>query len=715
MAITETAISRVELDGRQAEEQLKELKKQAASLRKEMNELRLARDPNFAVKKREFDELQKKIDGMKKSTFDVSKVLSNLNGASLNDLTRAQRTLEIAIKKTERSTHEGNMAFKEKSAQLTKVKTEIARVKAEMGGYIQQQSLFSRVTSGFNQYFTLFATLTASIIGIVHSFRKLIDTYNEFEESVANLSALTGLSGEQLDWMAERAKQASISATEDGVRFTNSANDIVNAYTLIGSKRPELLKNREALASVTEKAMILSKAAKIELGPAAAALTTVMNQFNAPAEEARNIINALGAGSKIGAANIPYLNSAIEKTGTSAKGAGLSIEQLVGIIEGVAPKFSEPSEAGTSLRNVLLRLQASADDTNPAIVGLEKALDNLASKQYTTAELTKLFGLRAINMADALIESRPQIKEYTAAVTGSNIAVEQAIINSDTNITKLGQARNKYKLLAMDLGEKLAPALTFSTNSFSYLMKAIKASIDFFNQNKNVILGTITALSFYVVTVNAATIAKNLFSAATWLATRAVAAFNLVMKVNPYVAVASALAGLLVYLARKRSELESLTIKQRTYNEVAAETNKMTAEELATADRLFKALQNTNISSARRKELIDEINTRYKDYLPNLLSEKSTIEDIKTAYDNLAVSVRNNIELSVKKNKAEKAFSVIEELKAEYDRVKNLSGQEYAKEIRVIEGVRGIARARRLEDLKTEMNEHRAVYVVNCF
>ena len=56
------------------------------------------------------------------------------------------------------------------------------------------------------------------------------------------------------------------------------------------------------------KPVILANAAKIELQPAISGLTMVMNQYNVSADQARRIINVLGAGSKAGAGEIPYLS-----------------------------------------------------------------------------------------------------------------------------------------------------------------------------------------------------------------------------------------------------------------------------------------------------------------------------------------------------------------------------------------------------------------------
>jgi hypothetical protein len=435
-----------------------------------------------------------------------------------------------------------------------------------------------------------------------------------------------------------------------------------------------------------------------------------MNQFNVSAEEARRIINVLGAGSKVGAGDIPYLNAVIEKSGTTAFNAKLSIEELVGVIEGIAPKFSQPEIAGTQLRTMFIRLQSGADELNPAIVGMETALENLANKNYSVSELTKLFGMESVNMAMALIDTRKEITQYTNAVTGSNIAVEQAIINSDNNKTRLEQARNSAAILRMELGEKLAPALTFSTNAFSYLIKAIMSGIKFWQENRSIIIATLSALAAYTIATNAAIIAKKTYSTVVWLAAKAQQAFNLAVKVNPWALAASAIIGLLVYIRQLGRETDSLTLKQKVHNEIRQESIENSAKEVAQLEKVFAALRNTNTPAETRNRLIKQINDQYKDYLPNLLSEKSSLEEIKTAYDNIAVALRNKIEMQARQNRATRLFEDIEVLEAEFKQIQQMTAAEYNKQNKIIEGVRGAAREAAMNKLNGEINEMRMVY-----
>lgn len=336
----------------------------------------------------------------------------------------------------------------------------------------------------FNRYFGLVGSFIAGLTGMILGFKKAVEAANLFEERMGNLSALTGLTGKNLEWLGTNAKQSSIKITESGIRIKQSASDIVDAYTKMGSQRPELLKNKEALAAVTEDAIILAEAAKSELAPAVAALATTLNQFNARASESTRIINILASGSKEGAAEIPYLTEALEKSGTTANMMGMSIEQTVGMIEAIAPKFAEARVAGTGLDRVLMVMRKTNIGFKDGVFDMNRALDELRNRYKKGEQAVDLFGMEHAKMAEVMLQAQADYNKYTAAVTGSNVAIEQASINTNNNNAKLAQAKNRVDLLTMALGEKLAPAMTFSTNSFSYFLKAIMAAPEWIQRNR---------------------------------------------------------------------------------------------------------------------------------------------------------------------------------------------------------------------------------------
>ena len=265
----------------------------------------------------------------------------------------------------------------------------------------------------------------AVVSGATAAMRDAVQTTTEFERSLSGLSALTGATGDDLEFIRRTAIE--LSRTSE-----LSAKDVVEAMKMIGGQRAELLDSADGLAAVTRAAITLAEASESSVQDAAKALTGAMGQFGAGVEYAASYVNVLAAGAKEGAAEIPYLQEAVEKSGSAASAAGLSFEQLVAVIEGVAPRFTKAEEAGTSLRAVFTILESQTNNKlKPSLVGIHEALDNLAAEEMSTAELTKLFGRENINMARALMDARGNIRELETAVTGTKVAEEQAAVVTD--------------------------------------------------------------------------------------------------------------------------------------------------------------------------------------------------------------------------------------------------------------------------------------------
>lgn len=304
------------------------------------------------------------------------------------------------------------------------------------------------------------ATIVAGLGRTIRKMNEAAKAADNFDERLDNLSALTGLEGRALEELGETAKKTSVKITEGGVRIKQSADDIVDAYTKVGSQRPELLKNSEALASVTEDAIILSEAAKSELDPAVKGLTTTMNQFNLGADQSRRIINAMSAGSKEGAAGIPYLTQAVEKSGTTLNLMNVSLEENIGLIESIAPNYAKAELAGNSLDKVFLKLKEKQIGYKDGIFSVNDALDELSARYRNGESAASIFGVEHAKMGELLVQNKDEFNRYTTAVTGTNIAIEQAKKNTNNAAAIQKQARNEFHLSAIELGKNLSPAMT---------------------------------------------------------------------------------------------------------------------------------------------------------------------------------------------------------------------------------------------------------------
>jgi len=681
-SINEEARIPVYINDEQAKSALITLQGEAEKWRRKMYEAMSSGDlKGMKDAERELKNVNKQVSQLKKDAFDVNKVLDNLSSASMKDLRKTVQQLNREMDGLNRDTKE-YAALKEK----------LQLVRTEMGGINktirEQRGLISKTADFVNRYWSIITGAGATLVGVKMTIDKATESFGNFEERVDNLSALTGLAGENLEWLEDRAKKLSTSTLEGGIRVKQGAQEIIDAFTKTGSARPELLKNKEALSAVTEEAIILSNAAKTDLQPGIEALTMMLNQFNAPASDSRRIINALAAGSKEGAGEIPYLTTAVEKSGTVAADAKLNYETLIATIETLAPRITQAEIAGRSLKGVILDMQKGADDINPSIVGWTNALENLRKKNLSVTELTTMFGTENITTAKILLNNVDELKRYETAVTGTNVAIEQATINTDNRNAKLAQAKNRLENVRIELGEKLAPVMTFSTSSSTYFLKAISALVQIFFKYKSVILTAATAITTYTVVTklavmwkereNKATLANivagklqalaynaqfaavSLYNAAVALLSGNMAkasiqfrAFSAALKANPVGLLASVVTTAAVAFWAYSKRIKQTADASKRYRDMLKEEKELLkgySSEIVTEknnlNSLVESILSVNDDETERKILIQQLKKEFPDFLKGIDSETVSNEQLRIKLDQINTLYGEKIRLA---------------------------------------------------------------------
>lgn len=438
----------------------------------------------------------------------------------INSIDLEMKRLQRDIKEMTRGSEEYNRTM----AKIQHLQGILKQHRQEIRGITTETKKATVSIGSMVDWFNRFGGVILSVIGFLTGFtlalRAIRDERNKLEESQAGLKALTGLDDDSIAWLTGQAKTLSTTMTKEGLRVRQSAAEILDAFMLVGSAKPELLGDKEALKAVTEEAMRLQAAAKdITLNEAVDSLTLSLNQYGAAADQAGRFTNVLAAGSQAGSANIASQAKAIRNAGTAAASANVPIEQTVALIETLAYRGIKDEVAGTGLKKFFLVLQTGADETNPKIVGLDKALENLKNKNMDAGAIKKMFGEEGYNTASVILQNTEMVKDFTAAVTDTNVAYEQAAINSDTAQAKLEQARNKMKLAAIDLGEKLNPALTVSTNMLTNVLKYLPGLIDWCKKWGGTVLWLSTILLVYATRLKIITAWYSIWNSLTKVAT----------------------------------------------------------------------------------------------------------------------------------------------------------------------------------------------------
>lgn len=660
----------------------------------------------------------------------------------INSIDLEMKRLQRDIKEMTRGSEEYNRTM----AKIQHLQGILKRHRQEIKGITTETKKATVSIGSMVDWFNRFGGVILSVIGFLTGFtlalRAIRDERNKLEESQAGLKALTGLDDDSIAWLTGQAKTLSTTMTKEGLRVRQSAAEILDAFMLVGSAKPELLGDKEALKAVTEEAMRLQAAAKdITLNEAVDSLTLSLNQYGAAADQAGRFTNVLAAGSQAGSANIASQAKAIRNAGTAAASANVPIEQTVALIETLAYRGIKDEVAGTGLKKFFLVLQTGGDETNPKIVGLDKALENLKNKNMDAGAIKKMFGEEGYNTASVILQNTEMVKDFTAAVTGTNVAYEQAAINSDTAQAKLEQARNKMKLAAIDLGEKLNPALTVSTNMLTNVLKYLPKLIDWCNKWGGTVLYVASCIAVYTLRTKAATFASKAWNAITKTATALQLAYGIavntvsgytvtsftqlrrlstlltghnillktvrvstylfagamqvlqgrvdlaaksmraawaVMKLSPAGALSTVLlAGGAAFLYLYKRAHEYVDVQKAT-NRLQKEAAKSTADQRKELDTLWMVAQNNRVAMDKRREAMEKINKIAPDYLGDITLETINTQKAADAKARYVEQLQKEAMLKGASSYIESESKKLIEYQVELD--KALAGQKKARE-----------------------------------
>ncbi len=639
MAIHEKATVELQVNGEQARKEMQLMEQHALSLKARIVEAQNAGDTKKVKQlQKELKETNTALRAMRDNARYIDAAMNNIGLATPKELRRLLKDIDAKLN----SGHiaRGSEEWKKYQAQLKLVNAEIRKVNDEIK---ETEGWLTRFNNRFAKWGALAASGIAAITGISMTLNKMRKDRDDKEASAANLKALTGLDDVSIQWLARQTEILSTSMHKSGLRVTQSSKEILEAYMLVGSAKPDLLGNKEALNAVTIEAMRLSKAAKMDLKEAVDAVTLSMNQYGASSEKAADYANVMAAGSKYGSAAVQSITAAVTKAGVSASTANVPIEQLVGSIETLAEKGIVNEVAGTGLKMFFLRLQTGADETNPKIVGLQTALKNL--QKLSTEEIVKRFGAETYTVAQTLIDGADKVEYYTKAVTGTNVAMEQAAINSETNEARLAQLKNKIRETGIELMEKLNPSLNMLTGWTTKLLSMAPALIDWLVKYKGALASTCVTLLALIAYKKADVAWAKLQVVWNEKIVASLLSLGKFVKANPYAFLAVGVAALIGRLIDLKREQNRVTESQKSMLRISNDLNDKYGEQESKIRLLTNVIHNQNFSYDERRRCIDELKKIVPGYNGMLNEEGKLMNDNTGAIKDYLVQLEKQIKL----------------------------------------------------------------------
>lgn len=352
-----------------------------------------------------------------------------------------------------------------------------------------------------------------------------------FQQQMHDLEAITGITGGQLEQLGQQARKVGMDSGLGAAQATEAFKILASNIDVASLGNPE--QQTKSLVTMQKAVVSLSQAGEVMMPAAAEAMAGAMNQFGLSADQATKVTDILAAGAKYGAAEIPDLANAIKVSGTTASQAGLSLQELTGALEVLSQKSIKGSEAGTAMRNVLLKLQTEGiKGVDVKTQGLAGALDHLKGKLGDTTFLAKTFGAENVNAAQILIKNSDAVRNMTAKVDENGVAAQMAAIRMDTYTGKMAMLKAKFDDFAITvfngtnewlpymnmaggalqtLGD-FAPALSLLQGSYATVATQLGLAT--------------TAMATHWATTSGLSISTRIMTAAQW-------AFNTALLANP--------------------------------------------------------------------------------------------------------------------------------------------------------------------------------------
>lgn len=546
-----------------------------------------------------------------------------------------------------------------------------------------------KVTDAFNKYFGVITAFIASFTGLTFAMRKCVDDFAQLEEEEANVRKYTGMTKDEVKELNEAFKNMD----------TRAARTKLNQLAADAGKLG--IQGKKDLLEFVEGANIINVSLGEDLGEDAVKNIGKLAQMFGTADEKGlkagmlSVASAINEVAQNSSAAEKYLVEFTARVAGTGNQAGIAIPKIMGYASVLDQNMLRSEMAATAVQKVWLKMYQKPakfaelagksvkeftdlvlTDANEAFLQLLESL-NQKGNLMTLAPLfeeMKLDGTEAIGVLNTLVASTQKIRKEQEVASGAFEAgtsvIDEYNVQNNTLQATIEKAKKKFQEYSYTLGEKLAPYMGMVVSKSSSLLKIIGALIDFLiKYGAGIVKVTILILAYasaqkvqvlwgqrsnavtiagialnrtYRAVLAAMAIVYNLVRGRLFAAQIAMVAFNQTIKLSPIGLAISILTGLVMVIGNYIN-------KQREANKYSRQMRSEILEEETAVNKLFTALKLAGQGTDQRRRLIEAINEKYGDYLPNLLSEESTLQEIKKAQESVNTAIRTNIALKTQK------------------------------------------------------------------
>ncbi|MEU9516600.1 phage tail tape measure protein [Micromonospora sp. NPDC048169] len=305
----------------------------------------------------------------------------------------------------------------------------------------------------------------ASRMGLVMvaGFGAAVAVTAKFDKQMSEVGAVANATGKDMELLRQAALDA-------GKATAFSATEAAKAEAELAKAG---LSTSQILGGALTGSLALAAAGSLDLAESADIAAKTMNVFKLRGSDVGHIADVLAAAANKSATDVHEMGEALKQGGLAANGAGLSLEETVGTLSAFADRALVGSDAGTSLKTMLMMLQAPTDkakalmdqlgiaayDANGQFVGtvalagqLQKTLGGLTQEQRNAA-LAQIFGADAMRAANVLYEvGEVKLRDYVSAVDDQGAAADVAAKKMDNLAGDVEKLKGSLETMAIEAG-----------------------------------------------------------------------------------------------------------------------------------------------------------------------------------------------------------------------------------------------------------------------
>mgnify|MGYP000771222808 FL=1 len=563
----------IRIDNSEAKAKFDETKRQIDAVKAEMAKLRAEGKENSAEYKAQKENLDKL-----NAALAVQRIEAGKTALSYSELRKAAASLKRQMDNATPGTE------KWKALRADYLLTRQRMKEVEVQARDTRFSL-SKMADGVNRYAAMGAGVVGALTGVALTARKCVDEYAEMEEAEAQVIKYTGMTRDEVKGLNEEFKEMDTRTAREklnalagdagrlGITGKKDVLEFVDAADKINVALGEDLGD-DAVKNIGKLAQMFGEDQKLGLRGAMLATGSAINEVaqNSSAAEAYLVgFTARVAGAanqaKVSQGDILGYASVLDQNMQQQEMAATAFQTLMMKMYQEPAKFAKI--AGQSVEDFTSLIKK---DANEAIL---QFLDTLNKKGGLDqlAPMFKEMGLDGVRASGVISTMAGKIDDIRKAQRLANDAyrdgtsiIKEVNVQNNTVQAGLDKAKNNFKDIRVELGEKLQPVMKYMITTGGLTVKGLGTMISILWKYKGAIVAASAAVAAYTLVVKADTMAKSLWTTITKGATAAASLFNKTLKANPLGLVASVLAGVVSYLAIFKTRTNEATEAQEALN-----------------------------------------------------------------------------------------------------------------------------------------------------